>query len=172
MIPSVQSEIDRHYYYCYGEGVQEERNQSVVVYIVQGERFGDYLRSQYGTNVRVPNVRGNVQLRRVNILGKTWIEKNGYPFSESSLGGDSFDIAGSFNCLAPSRSIRGSGQITDIGADYIGVRMEDGSSSRFSLGSCSRIESTSELPTIGQNIAYVAVPSSADGYNLYQASCW
>ena len=171
MIPSVQSEIDRHYYYCYGDGVQTEQTQSVVVYIVQGERFGDYLHSQYGTNVRV-NLRGNVRLNRVNILGKTWVEKHGYPFSDSSLGGDSFDIAGSFNCLTPSRSVKGAGQIYDIGADYIGVQMQDGTKARFGLGSCSRIESTSELPTIGQNIAYVAVPSAADGYNLYQASCW
>ena len=43
------------------------------------------------------------------------------------LGGDLFDVSGSFNCLTPSKSIRGSGQIGDIGADYIEVRMEDGS---------------------------------------------
>ena len=123
IVPSVQSEIDRHYYYCYGEGVQQEQNQSVVVYIVQGERFGDYLQSQYGTNVRAPNLRGNVRLNRVNILGKTWVEKHGYPFSDSSLGGDSFDIAGSFNCLTPSRSVKGAGTIHDVGANYIGVTM-------------------------------------------------
>ena len=172
MIPTVQSEIDRHYYYCYGEGVQEEQAGSVVVYIVQGERFRDYLHTQYGTNVRVPNVNGDVRLQRVNILGKTWVEKHGYPFSEASLGGEGFDIAGSFNCLNPSRTVKGAGKIYDVGANYIGVEMDDGSKFQFGLASCSRIESTSELPTIGQNIAYVGVPSSADGYNLYQASCW
>lgn len=36
LIPSVQKEIDRHYYYCYGEGVKESQAQGVVVYIVQG----------------------------------------------------------------------------------------------------------------------------------------
>ena len=36
-IPTVQSEIDRHYYYCYGEGsVEVEQTGSVVVYIVRG----------------------------------------------------------------------------------------------------------------------------------------
>ena len=88
------------------------------------------------------------------------------------MGGETFDIAGSFNCLTPSRSVRGQGTITSINSDSIGVRMNDGSTFQFGLGTCSRIESTSSLPTIGMNIAYVAVPSSADGYNLYQATCY
>lgn len=172
-IPNIQKEIDRHYYYCYGGGAQETEARGVVVYIVQGERFGDYLQEQYGTNIRAPS-NGQVQLQRVNILGKTWVDKFGYPFPDSSLGGnaDNFDIAGSFNCLTPSRSIKGSGQIFEIGSDYIGVQMQDGQRVQFGLGTCTRIESTSSLPTIGQNIAYVAVPSGAQGYNLYQASCY
>jgi len=174
-IPTVQQEIDRHYYYCYGAGVQEQQVQSVVVYVVKGERFGDYLQEQYGTNIRAPNVNGGqVSLQRVNILGKTWVDKFGYPFAQSSLGGngDNFNIAGSFNCLTPSKAVKGSGTIYDVGADYIGVQTQDGQRAKFALGTCSRIESTSSLPTIGQNIAYVAVPSSAQGYNLYQASCY
>lgn len=171
MIPTVQGEIDRHYYYCYGAGAQEREAQGVVVYIVQGERFGDYLQAQYGTNIRTP-IQGDVRLQTVNILGKTWTDKFGYPFSQTSLGGDGFDIAGSFNCLTPSKTVKGSGTIVGISGDSIGVRMQDGQTFQFALGSCSRIESTSSLPTIGQNIAYIGVPSSAQGYNLYQASCW
>lgn len=79
MIPTVQGEIDRHYYYCYGAGAQEREAKGLVVYVVQGERFGDYLQEQYGTNIRAP-IQGDVQLQRVNILGKTWVEKFGYPF--------------------------------------------------------------------------------------------
>lgn len=56
-IPSVQAEIDRHYYYCYGEGaVEVTQTGSVVVYIVRGERFGDYLRDQYGQGINPGNV--------------------------------------------------------------------------------------------------------------------
>ena len=100
-----------------------------------------------------------------------WSAAFGYPFTQSSFTGTNLDIAGSFNCLNPSSAQKGYGTITEIGADYIGVQTSSGRQ-RFNLGSCSRLESVSELPTIGQNIAYVGVPSSADGYNLYQASCW
>ena len=113
-----------------------------------------------------------MSLNRVNILGRTWVDKFGYPFADSALGGDGFDIAGSFNCLTPSRTVRGSGTISSISANNIGVQMENGDTFQFALGSCSRIESVSELPTIGQQISYVAVPSSAQGYNLYQATCY
>lgn len=58
LIPSVQSEIDRHYYYCFGDGsVQIEETGNVVVYIVRGERFGDYLRKQYGEGANLPGLR-------------------------------------------------------------------------------------------------------------------
>lgn len=173
LIPTVQGEIDRHYYYCYGDGsVSSTANTGVLVYIVEGERFGDYLHQQYGTNIRAPQLSQNVRLQQVNIFDGRWVDLYGYPVPDASLGGDSFDIAGSFGCLSPSRAVKAGGTITDIGADYIGVSGYDGSSHRLNLASCSRVESTSELPTVGQNIAYVGVPSGAQGYNLYQASCW
>lgn len=57
-IPAIQSEIDRHYYYCYGEGaVDVVQTGSVVVYIVKGERFGEYLRAQYGAGTASPSLR-------------------------------------------------------------------------------------------------------------------
>lgn len=49
LIPGIEREIDRQYYYCYGEGaVQIEETGGVLVYIVRGERFGAYLNSAYG----------------------------------------------------------------------------------------------------------------------------
>ena len=39
-IPSVESEIDRQYYYCYGNGsVEIAQTGSVVVFIIKGENF-------------------------------------------------------------------------------------------------------------------------------------
>lgn len=120
----------------------------------------------------VPSLRGDVTLNGVDIFSPAWTDRFGYPFPGTSLGGDSFDIAGSFNCLNPSQASRGSGKIAAVGADYIDVDLQGGVRGRFHLGSCTRLEATSQLPIIGQNIAYVGVPSGADGYNLYQASCW
>lgn len=144
-IPSVQSEIDRHYYYCYGQGaVQVEQTGSVVVYIVKGERFGDYLRAQYGAGTVTPSLRqlGTVELRRVDIFSPVWGARYGYPFPSSSLGGSGTSISGSFSCLNPSAAQKGYGKIYEVGSDYIGV--QSGSDKyKFSLGACSRVESTS-----------------------------
>ena len=58
LVPTTEKEIDRHYYYCYGEGsVQVEKTGDVVVYIIKGERFGDYLHNAYGKSVAVPNLQ-------------------------------------------------------------------------------------------------------------------
>lgn len=71
-VPNVQAEIDRHYYYCYGDGKVQVKNQGgVVIYIVRGEAFGNYLRSIYGNDVIAPAVANNadVLLNRINIFG-------------------------------------------------------------------------------------------------------
>ena len=41
-------------------------------------------------------------------------------------GDDGFDISGSFQCLNPSKAVKGGGKITEIGADYIGITNYDG----------------------------------------------
>lgn len=40
----------------------------VVVYIVRGEAFGNYLKNLYGQTVRIPEVSGDIMLNRVNIF--------------------------------------------------------------------------------------------------------
>lgn len=81
------------------------------------------------------------------------------------------NLAGSFSCINSGNGAKGFGRIEEIGADYIGIKTDAGKA-KLRLGSCSRVESVSELPTIGQNIAYTAVQSGAQGYNLLQATCW
>ena len=101
-IPSVQAEIDRHYYYCYGEGaVEVARTGNTVVYIVRGERFGDYLRNQYGSGNATPSLRqlGTLELRRVDIFSNVWSARYGYPFSGEALQGSQLAISGSFSCV-------------------------------------------------------------------------
>lgn len=170
-IPTVQAEIDRHYYYCYGPGSVEIVNTGgVVVYIIKGEDFAEYLRNQYGAGTVSESLRqlGTFEFKRAEIFGQVWSARYGAPFPSSSLGGSDSSFSGKFSCLNPNLSQQGAGKITEIGADFI--RTSGGH--RLNLGSCSRVESTTSLPTIGQNIAYKGVPSGAQGYNLYQATCW
>lgn len=129
------------------------------------------------TNLSV-NAR-EIAFQNVNIFGNIWSQNFGYPFSESSLGGDSnqFDIAGSFNCLNPSKAQKGAGRIRGIYADYLDVEGYDGNEYQLQLGSCSRLEASTNLPKVGQRIAFSGVPSGrgkgkAKGLNLYRGSCF
>ena len=117
-----------------------------------------------------------VRFTNIDIFGPQWTNKFGYPFPDSSLGGDSnqFDIAGSFGCLNPSQAVQGAGTIHSVGADYIEVDNATGERSSLYLSSCSRVEGTAKLPKIGQKIAYSGVPAgkSKGSINVYKASCW
>lgn len=131
------------------------------------------MRNQYGAGTVTNSLRqlGTLELRRVDIFSPVWSARYGYPFPSASLSGNGLNIAGSFSCVDQGAAIKGSGSIYAIGGGYIDVDGNNGRH-RLHLGSCSRIESTSELPVIGQQIAYTAVASHADGYNLHQATCW
>ena len=173
LVPTTESEIDRHYYYCYGEGaVQVEKTGGVIVYIVKGERFGHYLHSAYGKSVKVPAVHGDVHFRKVDVFGAPWTNKYGYPFVDTDLRGKELSFGKGFGCLNPSAAKKGYGTISAIEAGAIHVSNHDGRKYKFNIGACSRIESTSEVPKVGQNFYWTGVPSGADGYNLYKASCW
>jgi len=171
MLPAVQSEIDRHYYYCFGNGkVQVQQTGSVVVYVVRGDAFANYLRALYGSNVVLPAVNGDVLFNRVDIFGTTWVGAFGYPFGQSALGGNDLSLGGSFNCLNPNALVTGSGTITAIGADWVECGDGNGGRRRLSLGSCSRLESTHSLPAIGQKFYWSGVPAGS-GFNLYAGTC-
>jgi hypothetical protein len=108
LIPATENEIDRHYYYCYGDGsVKEERTGGVVVYIVKGERFADYIHSAYGKIVKAPIVKGDVRLQRVDLFGFDYTGKYGHVFEKSSFKND-------FGCLNPSAARKGYGRIASI----------------------------------------------------------
>lgn len=174
LVPSVQAEIDRHYYYCFGDGKVEVKNTGgVVVYVVRGEAFGNYLRNLYGRNVVVPAVNGNVLFNGVDIFGTDWAGSFGYPFGSGAFEGaqDSLSLAGSFNCLNPGSLVQGAGTIVNIGSNWIDADCGDEGVRRFSLGSCSRLESTQRLPVVGQRFYWSGVPGSS-GYNLYAGSCF
>lgn len=75
-----------------------------------------------------------------------------------------------FSCLNPSRVVKGYGVINKIEHDYIQARNSDGRNMKFKLGTCTRLESTEDIPKVGQHFFYSAVPSY-NGYQLYSGSC-
>jgi hypothetical protein len=172
VVPSVESEIDRHYYYCYGEGsVAVEKTGDVTVYIVRGENFGNYLHNAYGQSVKVPALRGDVHFERVDIFAAAWTNKFGFPFVDTSLEGRDLAFGGDFSCIESAKVEKGYGTISRIDGRHIYCTNDDGRKLKFNLGACSRLEGTWQVPKVGQNFYWSAVPSSADGYNLIAGSC-
>ena len=171
LVPTTEAEIDRHYYYCYGEGaVQVEKTGGVIVYIVKGERFGQYIHSAYGISVKIP-VHSDVHFQKVDVFADPWVNKYGYPFVKNDLKGDNLHFKDDFSCLS-SYTKKGHGTISAIEAQHIYVTGHDGRKQKFKVGACSRIESRTRVPEVGQNFYWSGTPSGADGYNLIKASCW
>ena len=163
LVPTTENEIDRHYYYCYGDGaVKVEKTGATIVYIVKGERFGSYIHSAYGKTVKVASRKSDVRLHRVDAYGADWGGKYGYPKTDGHY---------SFTCLNPSAAHKGYGKIDEVAGSTIYVNGHNGERVKLNVGACSRIESTYDLPKAGQDIYYSGVPSGAQGYNLYAASC-
>lgn len=141
------------------------------MYIVSGDKFGDYLRNLYGNSVQVSSIRSDVIFNRVDIFGQEWQSNYGYPFVDSAFGNNDFTFAGSFNCLNPGSVVTGSGVISNIGPNFIEAKDERGGNIRFNLGSCSRLESTHKVPKIGNKFYWSGV-AGGQGYNLYGGSCF
>ena len=140
LVPSVEGVIDKQYYSCYGNGaIRAEQSGNSVVYVVSGDKFGDYLRNLYGTSVRVPSIRADVAFNKVDIFSREWSGKFGYPFLDSAFDNTDFAFSGSFNCLNPGSLVTGSGTISNIGPNFIEAKDEKGNNVKFYLGSCSRL---------------------------------
>lgn len=119
----------------------------------------------------LPAVNGDVLFNRVDIFGAPWVGAFGYPFGNASLGGADLAIGGSFGCSSGGAMSNGFGTISAIGTNWIEALGGNGARTRFSLGSCSRLESTKQLPVVGQKFYWSGVPS-ASGINLYSGSCF
>lgn len=140
LIPTVENEVDRHFYYCFGDGkVQAQNVGNITVYVVRGDAFANYLRNLYGRNIVIPAVNGDVLFNRVDIFGAPWVGAFGYPFLNSSLGGNDLSFAGSFGCNNPTAIMTGSGVISALGSNWIQFTDGNGKILRANLGSCSRL---------------------------------
>lgn len=171
ILPTVQMEIDRQYYFCYGDGAVETTNTGgVLVYIVRGESFAEYIQSAYGQTVNVNRngVRGVNELYAVDIFSNAYSSNYGAPFSSNFGSGNSY--ASDFNCLNPSALQSGQGTIQAISGNQITIT-HNGSAQTLNLGACTRIEATSRVPQVGQTAVFKGVPSYAGGYNVYAMAC-
>ena len=134
-LPQIQSEIDREYYYCYGAGkVDTVKTGNVIVYVVKGEAFGQYIQNAYGQSVGAPQLRtgDDYRLQVVDPFSKIWTAKFGYPSNAGSQGGN-------FSCLNNNSGSTGRGTISGVSADGFTVKDGAGKSVKLGFGSCSRV---------------------------------
>lgn len=84
--PGVEFEINRQYYYCYGEGsVQVEKTGSVTIYIIQGEVINSYLQKAYNIPDALFYFKGNITLQPVDIFANTWTSNFGNLYQNTTL---------------------------------------------------------------------------------------
>ena len=169
-VPQIQSEIDREYYYCYGAGkVETVTTGNTIVYVVKGEAFATYVDTAYGQSVGSPQLRtsGDYRLQVVDPFSRAWTSKFGFPWTQGAASGSDFACWNSANSSSSGR-----GRIQSINNNGFSVLDGNGKTVNLRVGSCSRVESTTVLPEVGQTLAWRGVPSSAGGYNIYTATCW
>lgn len=121
ILPSVTAAVDKHYYTCFGAGssIKITKNGDSTVYVINGNRVGDYLKSLYGGTVKIPGINGDIAFTRVDIFSPQWAGKYGYPMSKAAFNNEDFSFAGSFGCNNPNMLSTGYGTISSIGADFI-----------------------------------------------------
>lgn len=79
MVPSVQTEIDRQYYYCYGDGsVEIAQTGGVIVFIIRGNSVENYIHNAYGENLSPSSLRRtDLRLQRVDVFSSQWTNAYG-----------------------------------------------------------------------------------------------
>ena len=175
ILPQVQFEIDRQYYYCYGDGaVTQEQSGGVLVYVVRGESFATYIQNAYGQSV-VP-VQGGVRAQNymfypVSIFDPIWTGTFGYPFVIGDFSTADNTLGRDFGCLNPSAMQSGQGTIVQISGAVLHLN-DNGQDIKLNLGACTRIETATRVPQVGQTAIFKGVPSLAGGYNVYAMTCY
>lgn len=181
-LPGIQSFIDEGYYTCnklksitMSIGDPSGGNGTELVYIVEPSEFEKYIENSYllkpdWTKIIFPN---NITLSPINIMDPTWQSAFGLPYDLISYASSTdFSFSNDFNCLAPSSLQSGYGIISNISNKYIIMENINGGQTKLNLGTCTRLEVSQFLSTIGQRIYWRGVSTSnSNEFNIYRASC-
>jgi len=126
VIPAINGDINREYYYCYGAGSVETVNTgSTVVYVVRGDSFGQYVSNLYGANLSTQfGANDSIRLNVVDPFSPIWTSKFGLGYQSGSQGGSSSE----FSCLGDNSGniSTGQGRISSIQGNQVVVNGLDG----------------------------------------------
>lgn len=177
ILPTIQSFTDDSYYKCYkASGLSPDASQGIPVYVIALVDFRNYIDSSYQLKTdwtKVNIVSQNIRLTPINVMDSSWQSAYGQPFDVISFANaKDFSFPSDFNCLSPSNLQSGSGIIKSIGSRSITVDNLQGGLNTLNLSTCTRMETTQFLPSIGQTVYWRGNAGAQSGsFNIYRASC-
>lgn len=175
MLPTIQSQIDRQYYFCYGNGkITTSTQNSTIVYIIRGDSFADYVQTGYGQSVSIDaqTLKRGINMQTCSIFSSPWVSNYGQPFAMSAFSNSAESINADFSCLNPSALQSNQGVVQSISGRKMTIKSTSGATLQLNMGACSRIEAPTDVPQVGQNAVFKGVPSGAGGFNVYALTCW
>mgnify|MGYP000865136869 FL=1 len=163
-IPTIQEFIDKSIFDCFkAPHLEIIKNGSSVVYVVSASDFQTYIESVYqlssSLTLKLPS---QIKFSQINIMDSQWQSSYGLPYDLLSFANaKDFSFSSDFNCLNPSSLKSGYGTITTIGSKFIEFTNGSGEINKLKLGTCTRLETTSLLPGVGQTIYWRGTASES-----------
>lgn len=134
------------------------------MYIIPVRHIQNYLETSYSLKVdpKFLNIISNeIRLSPINILDSAWQTSIGQPYDIVQYAGSKdFSFSEDFNCLNPSILTSGVGIIRKIESRNIIIDNMNSGTYILNLGTCSRIETSQLLPTVGQKVFWRGVPGA------------
>ena len=175
VLPYVQGEVDRQYFYCYGDGALEiVETGGTVVYIIRGEAFQALLENTYGISFDDlvccdpdgnkdnfgANVPAEVELISIDTFGDDNNDGDGDSFGvdgDGSGDGDGTAVVTTFTCLA-QEGVAGRGVIVHVDGNRITVRRYANAGPPLDdvveIGTCTIVMATVKVPRTGMSMAF------------------
>lgn len=123
-----------------------------------------------------------VEISSINIYSDLWKQNYGSCFAQDIATkaqnyktDNTFGFASDFSCSSSLGSAESkSGVISNITANSVTVKGDDGNNYSLKLGSCSRFEGQGKdfVPKVGNNIVWKGAKNASSGYNLHSCTCY
>lgn len=171
-LPTVQDEVNRQYFYCFGDGAFETaQTGGTLVYIIRGEAFQALLENTYGISFddiiccddnsknAVPH---EIEMMSVDIFSDDFTNTNGDPFvvdPDDNNGGNGAvtPLDGSFSCIIKNE-VAGRGVIIESDGNRFTVRRYSNAGAPLDdfveIAPCTIIMATVKVPRAGMSMAF------------------
>ena len=154
-------------------GVKTVMNNKKITYNMNKKSFINYVENAYQSEVKDDRMLNeDIIVTPIYILDRNWKKEFGESYDQETIvHSREFSFNSQFNCLNPSTLVNGYGIIERINKNFIETRGATGKVF-LKLSSCSRVESTNVLPSVGQNIHWKGNKKVDRLFEVYIATCF